>query len=163
MDQNGQIERERQALQRNVSTLLWLATFCEWLAFCPRPLRHAVLWYFRPREALLRLAIFRRIERFGFWSDLPEMTWSPDRDSREDALRLAIRFETLAGMIDELLEIADFTKAYEPDPLLGFSEDEARFYGITRHASPNRRSWNIRDLFEVLQGLPCWSARIPDT
>lgn len=163
MDQIRQIERERQALQRNVSTLLWLATFCEWLAFCPRPLRHIVLWYFRPREALLRLAILRRIERFGFWSELPEMTYSPDRDSREDALRLAIRFETLAGMIDELLEIADFEKGYEVDPLIGFSEDEARFYDAVRHAPLNRRSRVVHDMLHAFERFARWQLRIPDS
>lgn len=161
MDRNGQIERERQALQRNVSTLLWLVTFCEWLAFCPRPLRHVVLWYFRPREALLRLAIFRRLERYGFWSELPEMTWSPDRDSREDALRLAIRFETLAGMIDELLEIADFEKGYEADPLSGLCDDKVR--GLFRPAPMTQHSRAIHDLLHAFERFARWQLRIPDS
>ena len=161
MDHNEHIEQERQSLRRCVATLMWLARFCDWLAYFPRPLRHAVLSYFRPREALFRVNILARIEDFGFWSALPEMSWSHAGDTKEDALRLAIRFETLAGMIDELLEIADFSKAYEPDPLADLYEDNSLEYFCP--APLTRRSRKARDLFKPLLGLPCWRARIPDT
>ena len=50
------------------------------------------------------------------------------------AARLAARHATpeeirvLAGMIDELLEIADFSKAHEPDPLAGLYDDNSLEY-----------------------------------
>lgn len=163
MDHNEQKEQERQSLRRCVATLLWLARFCDWLAFFPRPLRHAVLSYFRPREALFRVNILARIEDFGFWSALPEMSWSHAGDAKEDALRLAIRFETLAGMIDELLEIADFSKAYEPDPLAHLYEDDDQYYDVVRHAPLTRRSRVVRDLFRKFLDLECWGVRAPDT
>lgn len=163
MDHNEQTGQERQSLRRCVATLLWLARFCDWLAWFPRPLRHAVLSYFRPREALFRVNILVRIEDLGLWSALSEMSWSPEGDTKEDALRLAIRFETLAGMIDELLEIADFSKAYEPDPLADLYEDDAQFYDVVRHAPLNKRTRVIHDLFQKLMGLACWGVRAPDT
>ena len=111
MNQNEVIEQEKAALQRFVSSLMWLARFCGWLAYFPRPLRNFILKHYRLNEVLLRIRILDLIQDYGFWSEVPELTWSPSGDTRDDARRLAVRFETLAGMIDELLEIAPETLA----------------------------------------------------
>lgn len=154
VEHNEAQEQERQALQRFVVSLMWLARFCGWLAYFPRPLRHFILKHYRTNETLLRVKILALIQDYGLWADLPEMSWSLEGDTKEDALRLAIRFEALAGMIDEFLEIADFSGRGEHDPLAGLYGD-VQFYDCISHAPLNRRSRVFRDLIKMLLGLPC--------
>ena len=157
MDGRRAIEQERQALQRFVAMLFALCRFCERISRMPLPFRQFFLWIMRPAEARVRPLILEMVEDFGFWTEVAPTFLVDDEDSSTAAIRLALRFRALAELLEDVLNFSDFPAADAQAP-------DFDGYEYSFSIKPlNRRSRKFRDLFEVLLGLPCWSARIPDT
>lgn len=115
MDVRGQTERGGVALQRIVALLFALADMAERAADAPHRVRSVVLMILRSAEPAAQGIFFET----GCGQPTAPVY---ERDSPEDALRLAARFRALAGLLLSLTAQALASWEDRPSGLLAFDE-----------------------------------------